>query len=120
MKTQVIITIEHPDAMSASWFKSDVVDPFISDINSDSNDEWTYAVAPTQTEEELRSKALRTALLLTLSDFPEALTNEWVIDAILNGDERIDVWQTFEHWDREDLVNHIEDTAEAIYNTYFE
>lgn len=120
MKTQVIITIEHPDAMSASWFKSDVVDPFISDINSDSNEEWSFTVASTQTEDELRDKALRTALLLTLSDFPEALTNEWVIDAILNGDERIVVWQTFEYWDGEDLVNHIKDTANIIYDTYFE
>lgn len=119
MKTQVVITITHPDEMDSQWVTADVIRPFINDVNADSNNEWSFTVSSSQTEDKLRDKALRTALLLTLSDFPEALTNEWVIDAILNGDERIVVWEALDHLDAQYLVNHIEDTAEAIYNTYF-
>lgn len=72
------------------------------------------------TEDELRDKALRTALDLILSDYPEDLSNEWVIDGILNGDNRIEVWEPFENRDREDLVDQIEGFAHIIYHTYFQ
>lgn len=70
-------------------------------------------------EDELRDKSLRTALDLILSDYPKGLSNEWVIDGILNGDNRIEVWAPFENRDPEDLVDQIEGFAHAIYHTYF-
>lgn len=72
------------------------------------------------TTDELRKRALRSSLLLVLSDFPENMSNEWIIDGILNDDERIVVWEPFENWDRDVLVTHIEETEDTIYNTYFQ
>lgn len=122
MKTQVIITINHPDAVDSQWVTADVIRPFIEDVNADSNDEWSFAVSGSLTETQLRDKALRSALLLVLSDFPEHMSNEWILDAVLNDDERIIVWEPFSivQWDGEEVVAHIEQTAEAIYDTYFQ
>ena len=92
MKTQVAITITNEDGSSVQLL----------------------------TEDELRDKALRTALDLILSDYPEDLSNEWVIDGILNGDNRIEVWEPFENRDPEDLVDQIEGFAHIIYHTYFQ
>jgi hypothetical protein len=122
MKTQAIITINHPDNLSANWVIADVIDPFIADVNTGGNDEWNLALALSLTETQLRDKALRSALLLVLSDFPEDMSNEWILDGVLNDDERIIVWEPFSivNWDKEELVAHIEQTADTIYNTYFQ
>lgn len=122
MKTQAIITINHPDAMDSQWVTADVIRPFIEDVNADSNDEWSFTVSGSLTETQLRDKALRSALLLVLSDFPEDMDNEWILDGVLNDDERIIVWEPFSivNWDKEELVAHIEQTADTIYNTYFQ
>lgn len=121
MKTHVVININHPDGVDSQWVTEDVIRPFIQDVNADSNDEWSFAVASSLTEERLRDKALRSALLLVLSDFPEDMSNDWILDAILNDDERIIVWEPFSivNWEVEELVAHIEQTADTIYNTYF-
>jgi hypothetical protein len=122
MKTQAIITINHPDNLSANWVIADVIDPFIADVNTGGNDEWNLALALSLTETQLRDKALRSALLLVLSDFPADMSNEWILDGVLNDDERIIVWEPFSivNWDKEELVAHIEQTADTIYNTYFQ
>lgn len=121
MKTHVVININHPDGVDSQWVTEDVIRPFIQDVNADSNDEWSFAVASSLTEERLRDKALRSALLLVLSDFPEDMSNDWILDAIVNDDERIIVWEPFSivNWEVEELVAHIEQTADTIYNTYF-
>lgn len=120
MKTQVIVTITHPDEVNADWVALDVIHPFINDVNSDSNDDWSFTVTSSETETELRDKALGTALSLALSDYPSDLSNGELLNLIADPkDDSIIVWQTFEYWDREDIISHIEDTAEAIYTTYF-
>lgn len=119
MKTQLVITITHSDALSADNIIEHAIRPFINEVNSDSEYDWTFAVASTQTTDELRDKSLRSALLLVLSDFSEHMENDWIIDGILNDDERIVVWEPFENWDRDVLVKYIEETADTIYHTYF-
>lgn len=45
MKTQVTITIEHPDNMSADWVVADVIVPFINDVNADSDQDWKLSIS---------------------------------------------------------------------------
>lgn len=50
MKTQITITVEHPDATDAYWVVADVLRPFINDANDASEEGWTFSVSPSQDE----------------------------------------------------------------------
>lgn len=119
MKTQITITITHPDEFSAESFVAETIRPYIADCNADSADGWSLEVEAVSTEEELRDKAMRTALSLILSEYPEDLEAHWVIDGVLTNDYRVLVWEPFAYFDREDLVDQIEGFAHIIYHTYF-
>lgn len=114
MNTSLLIVIGHPDDTTADGLIDHAIKPSLNDISADSGYDWSVT-----TVDDARERSVRTAIGLTLSEFPEDLGNDWVLDAILNKDERIVVWETFEHWDVDDIVGYIKNTAEAIYSTYF-
>ena len=114
MKTSLLIEIEHPDDLLAYGLIEHTIKPVLDDINADSEKGWSVTVVS-----DNRDRALRSAIALALSDFPDDWSNEDILEGIVNNHEDIVVWQTFEYWDGEDLVGYIEDTAETIYSTYF-
>jgi hypothetical protein len=128
MSTIGIFTINHPDGTLPTGFIEHTINPFLHDINSDLPAGWSVEIAsgwhtlpfdtPEVIEERNRAKALRTAFTLTLSEFPDDLSNEWILDAVANDDERILVWSPFANWDKDELVGYIEQTADAIYDTF--
>jgi hypothetical protein len=129
MSTIGIFTINHPDDTLPTGFIEHTINPLLHDINSDLPAGWSVEIAsgwhtlpfdsPEVVKERNRAKALRTALSLTLSEFPQDWSNEQIIEGIANGNEDVLVWERFEHWDVDDIVNYLEDTTEAIYSTYF-
>lgn len=66
----------------------------------------------------MRDRAFRTALSLTLSEFPDDWTTDQILEGIEGSHEDIVVWETFQHWDVFDLVQLIEETAVVIQSTY--
>jgi len=117
MQTHITITVEHPDAMSASWVVEDVLRPFIKEANDTSVEGWSFFVSPSRDNKELRDRAVRTAISLALSEFPEGWSNEEILDNIHA--DLVLVWERFENWDADEIVEYINDTAVAIYTTYF-
>jgi hypothetical protein len=127
MSTVSIITINCPEGESTSAFIEWAINPLLHDINADLPSGWSVEVAPWHTlpfdtpeviEERNRAKALRTAFTMVLSEFPDDLSNDWILDAVANDDERIIVWSPFANWDKDELVGYIEQTADAIYDTF--
>lgn len=114
MKTSLLIEIEHPDDVSADGLIEYAIKPVLNDIDADSETGWSVNII-----NDNRDRALRSAIAISLSDFPDDWSNESILEGIVNNHEDIVVWQTFEYWDVEDLVNYIEETAETIYSTYF-
>lgn len=119
METQLVITITHPDDVSANAFVSDAITPYINDINADSDPAWSLTVSSVNPENKLRERALRTALAVTLSEFPVEWSTDAILDAIHDDHELVVVWETFENWDKDELIEHIQQTANVIYDTYF-
>ncbi len=128
MSTIGLLTINHPDDTTVSWFIENTIRPLLHDINSDLPDGWSLEVAsgwhtlpfdsPEVIEKRNRDKALRTALSLALSEFPESWTNEQVLEGIHEDNELVVVWEPFENWSKDDIAEHIEVTANSIYSTY--
>ena len=114
MSTSILINIEHPDGVSANQFIDIAIKSVLNDIDADCEEGWSVTIA-----DDTRQRALRTALSLTLSEFPEDWSNEQIIEGIANGNEDVIIWERFENWDVDDIVNYLEDTTEAIHSTYF-
>lgn len=113
--TYLLIAIEHPDTETADGLIEHAIRPVLNDISADAGD-WSVTI---KGETDLRDRALRSAIALALSDFPDEWDNEKILEAIVDKHDDIVVWQTFEYWDGDDIVNYIEETAETIYSTYF-
>lgn len=109
----VVINIEHPDDVPASQFVDTAIKSVLSDIDADSPEGWAVTVVA-----NIADKALRTAIALTLSDFPDAWDNEKILEAIIEGHDDIVVWEPFEYWEPTNIIEHIQGTAQAIAETF--
>jgi hypothetical protein len=114
MKTSLLITIEHPDNVSADSLIENAIKPVLNDINADSDNGWSVNIVG-----DKRDRAVRTAISLALSEFPEEWSNEEILDNIHADHDLVLVWERFENWDADEIVEYINDTAVAIYTTYF-
>jgi hypothetical protein len=114
MKTSLLITIEHPDNVSADGLIEHAIKPVLNDINADSDNGWSVNIVG-----DKRDRAVRTAISLALSEFPEEWSNEEILDNIHADHDLVLVWERFENWDADEIVEYINDTSVAIYTTYF-
>lgn len=69
-----------------------------------------------KTEGQLREYALNMAVGHYLSDFPDDMEPAEILSLLLECDERVVVWEPFEFWEPESVVNAIEQSADAFYN----
>ena len=67
--------------------------------------------------EEIQTEALGVALRFHLSDFPQHLTPQEVLSTIGEDDDII-LWQPFEYWDTDDIVESILSLANDISSTF--
>ena len=96
MKTYAIITIEHPDDMTAEHLLTYVFRPYISDINSDNNPEWNLSLSNGITQDVLERKALTMALDYVLTDYPQDIEPAEVIELIEEEHETITLSESHE------------------------
>lgn len=66
----------------------------------------------------LYTPAQLTALGDYLSEWPETLTYDEVIQALIDGDDVVSVWEPFEHHSREDVAEFIENLHSACMNNF--
>jgi hypothetical protein len=114
MSTSLLINIGHPDGVSANQFIDIAIKSVLNDIDADCEEGWSVTIA-----DDPRGTALRTAISIALSEFPDAWSNEQVLEGIHDDHELVVVWEPFENWDKDDIVGYIKGTAETIYSTYF-
>lgn len=114
MKTSLLITIEHPDDVSADGLIEYAIKPVLNDINADSDNGWSVTIIG-----DKRDRALRTAISIALSEFPDDWDNEKILEALCENDDSIVVWEPFEYWSGDEVANYIENTVETIYSAYF-
>lgn len=67
--------------------------------------------------EEIKTEALKVALRCFLSDYPQHLEPEEVLE-LIDEDDDIIVWQPFEYWEKDDIVNVITSLADDIESTF--
>jgi len=115
MKTYAIITIEHPDDMTAGHLLNYVVQPAINDMNNDSQPEWKLSVSNAITQDALESKSLQMALGNVLSNYPQDIEPEAVLELVEEEHENILVWEHYENESPRDVVYIIN----AMQWTYF-
>jgi hypothetical protein len=82
MKTYAIITIEHPDDMTAEHLLNYAVRPAINDMNNDSQPEWNLSLSKGITQDVLERKALTMALDYVLTSYPQDIEPWEVIELI--------------------------------------
>lgn len=111
VETVVKVVITHPYGTSVSQITDAVLDPMVQAINeADHWSAYTYVI----TDDLIADKATRTAFSLVLSEYPEDQTVDYVIDALERGSDEVLVWEPFEDWTTESIVNHINELAETI------
>lgn len=69
-----------------------------------------------KTDDELREYALNMAVGHYLSDFPDDMEPEKVLELVRNCDESVVVWEPFDGWMFESVANAIESSAEVFYS----
>lgn len=63
-------------------------------------------------------KALEFVLGQFLSEYPDWLTPRETLEAIRHGDDEVIIWEPFEHWDYDELADHIEEVAQSITDNF--
>jgi len=118
MKTQLLITVEHPDEVPAKQFIDIAIKSVLNDINADLGKGWAVRHEDIQPQsysyEQLREYALRCSLEHHLCNVDDLITDGLTPDDILalveKGSNDVVVWEKYEYEPREDLVESIEDT----------
>lgn len=118
MKTQLLITVEHPDEVPANQFIDIAIKSVLNDINADLDKGWAVRHEDIQPQsysyEQLREYALRCSLEHHLCNVDDLITDGLTPDDILalveKGSNDVVVWEKYEYEPREDLVESIEGT----------
>jgi hypothetical protein len=96
MKTYAIITIEHPDDMTAEHLLNYAVRPVINDMNNDSQPEWKLSLSKSITQDVLERKALTMALDYVLTSYPQDIEPAEVIELIEEEHDTVTVSESHE------------------------
>ena len=71
---------------------------------------------------ELRKKledyALWMAIHYFVSDYPEGKNSEEILELIAGGDTDVSIWEPFESWNENSIINAIEELAYSLKHQY--
>jgi hypothetical protein len=115
MKTQLILTVEHPADVSPQYFIDLAIKPFIDDIDADSMEGWGLSLtqSPRYNYKQLQDYALMVSIEHHLCEV-EALVDSGksaddILEMVIQGDDTIVIWQHYEYDDPETLSESITD-----------
>lgn len=108
MKTTLIITIEHPDDVSANGLIEHAITPVLNGI--DAEDGWSANYRHLDVEKLAYDIAMR----FHLSDFPDDTSADDIQERMSD----IVVWEPFEYWDESDVLESIDTLARDIEDTF--
>jgi hypothetical protein len=115
MKTQLILTIEHPSDASPKYFIDMAIKPYINDINADCMEGWGLSMSqsPRFTYKHLRDYALMVSIEHHLCEV-EALVHggksaDDILEMVIAGDDSLVIWEHYEYDEPEELADSIED-----------
>lgn len=120
MKTQLLLTIDHPDDVPAHDFIAIAIKSVLNDINADLDDDWSITATDIQPRnyQFLQDYALKSSLEHHLCNVEELIDEGLAPADILSlveigGGDRLDidavVWEPFEYHSPSELVSEIED-----------
>lgn len=121
--TTLVINITYPESMAvnANNIITNQFGEIVGDINflgNTANNGWKAEMV---TGNDLRERALRSAIEVTLSSFPEDWTDQQIVDGITQGnidDETIIPWGNMSHMSTNELADHINGLADVIVNAF--
>ena len=115
MKTQLLLTIDHPDDVPAHDFIAIAIKSVLNDINADLDDDWSITATDIQPRnyQFLQDYALKCSLehhLCNVEDFiDDGLAPADILALVEAGSNDPVIWEHYEYEPREDVVESIED-----------
>jgi hypothetical protein len=115
MKTQLLITIEHPDDVPANQFIDIAIKSLLNDIDADCEEGWSVSYTDIQPRnyQFLQDYALKCSLehhLCNVEDFiDDGLAPADILALVEAGSNDPVIWEHYEYEPREDVVESIED-----------
>jgi len=121
--TTLVINLTYPDTMAvnANNMIANQFGEIVGDINFLGNTAHNGWQAEMITGTDLRERALRSAIEVTLSSFPEDWTDQQIVDGITQeniDDETIIPWGNMAHMSTNELADHINGLADVIVNAF--
>jgi len=115
MKTQLLLTIDHPDDVPAHDFIAIAIKSVLNDINADLDDDWSLTATDIQPRnyQFLQDYALKCSLEHHLCNVEELIDEGKapadILDLVEAGSNDPVIWERYEYDPREDVVESIED-----------
>ena len=115
MKTQLLITIEHPDDVPANQFIDIAIKSVLNDIDADCEEGWSVSYTDIQPRnyQFLQDYALKCSLEHHLCNVEELIDEGKapadILDLVEAGSNDPVIWERYEYDPREDVVESIED-----------
>lgn len=121
--TTLVINITYPESMAvnANNIITNQFGEIVGDINflgNTANNGWKAEMV---TGNDLYERALRSAIEVTLSSFPEGWTDQQIVDGITEeniDDETIIPWGNMAHMSTNELADHINGLVDVIVNAF--
>jgi hypothetical protein len=119
MKKTIVINITYPNEMSPNELITELFSPAIESLNA--TDNWSAELL--MTFDEIEERARRSAIEVTLSDFPSDWTNEQIMEELEESEdiyenENILVWEPYEGWTGISVANHIDGLTDVIMSAF--
>ena len=123
MKTQLLITVEHPDKYPATQFIDIAIKSVLQDINADCEEGWSvnYTDIPSSNYQFLEDFALKCSLEHHLCNVEELLNTNTLDDVLAlveAGSDEVVIYEPYEWCEPSQLVNEIED-ARGVHRYNF-
>lgn len=115
MKTQLLLTIDHPDDVPAHDFIAIAIKSVLNDINADLDDDWSITATDIQPRnyQFLQDYSLKCSLEHHLCNveelIDEGLAPADILALVEAGSNDPVIWEHYEYEPREDVVESIED-----------
>lgn len=115
MKTQLLLTIDHPDDVPAHDFIAIAIKSVLNDINADLDDDWSITATDIQPRnyQFLQDYSLKCSLEHHLCNVEELIDEGKapadILDLVEAGSNDPVIWERYEYDPREDVVESIED-----------
>lgn len=67
---------------------------------------------------QMEELAWRSAIDHYLSEYPDHLDTDTIVELVADDNERVTVWEPFEHWDGDSVANAIEEMRGCLLSDY--